>query len=338
MKILVAPLNWGLGHAARCIPLVRKYVEAGDEVLLGGNGESLVLLHKHFPDLRTVMLAPLEVTYSTGNRQVGAMVHALPSLIRSAWQDHWMLEKLLQQEKIDLVVSDNRFGLFANYTQTQKTLFSSRKTDQEGNKVRTEVRSVYITHQLHIMLPKGWRWAEPIAEWAHRQVWKHYDEVWVPDRKENGLSGKLSHGVTNDPRVQFIGTLSRFEGCAGMEIESDYKDYEVVAVLSGPEPQRSLFEKTIQERYAGRTERVLIVEGKVNRPPTRLRHGNITRVAHLNDTDMAAALLGARKIIARSGYSTLMDLDALGVTEKAEWVATPGQSEQEYLADRLRKK
>ncbi len=329
MKVLIAPLNWGLGHAARCIPLVRKYVEAGDEVLLGGNGESLVLLHKHFPDLRTIELAPLALTYSAGNSQVGAMVRALPKIVRSAWLDHRMLAKRIEQEKIDLVVSDNRFGLYANKSDSKKCRFLSKKTSRAAH----TVRSVYITHQLHIMLPKGWKWAEPIAEWAHRQVWKHYDEVWVPDREENGLSGKLSHGVTDDPRVRFIGTLSRFEGCAGMQIESEYAGYEVVAVLSGLEPQRSLFEQTIMERYAGRTERVLIVEGKVKRPPTRLRHGNITRVAHLNDTDMAAALLGAEKIIARSGYSTLMDLDALGVLKKAEWVPTPGQSEQEYLAE-----
>lgn len=334
MKVLVAPLNWGLGHAARCIPLVRKYVADGHQVLLGGKGESLVLLHKHFPNLPTVELAPLELTYSAGKSQVGAMVRALPKIVRSALLDHLLLAKLIEQEKIDLVVSDNRFGLYATKKRSKKQNFSSSKTET-GEKA---VRTIYMTHQLHIMLPKGWKWAEPIAEWAHRQVWKHYDEVWVPDREENGLSGALSHGVSRDPRIRFIGTLSRFEGCAGMQIESDYAaGYEVVAVLSGLEPQRSLFEKDIMNRYAGRTEQVLIVEGKVNRPPTRLRHGNITRVAHLNDTDLAAALLGARKIIARSGYSTLMDLDALGVREKTEWVATPGQSEQEYLAEWLEK-
>lgn len=310
MKILIAPLNWGLGHAARCVPLVRKYLSAGDEVLLGGKGESLVLLRRHFPDLRWVELAPLELTYSDGNSQVGAMVRALPKLARSARQDHKLLAQLLKQEKIDLVVSDNRFGLFSD-----------------------RVRSVYITHQLHIMLPRGWKWAEPIAERAHRRIWKHYAEVWVPDRAEHGLSGALSHGVTQDPRVRFIGTLTRFDGCKGIQIESDYAaGYDVVAVLSGLEPQRSLFEKTIMERYAGRAEKVLLVEGKINRPPTRMRHGNITRMAHLNDTDMAAALLGAKRIIARSGYSTLMDLDALGVLSRAELIPTPGQSEQEYLA------
>ena len=169
----------------------------------------------------------------------------------------------------------------------------------------------------------------------HRAVYRHYDEVWVPDRAQDGLSGDLSHNLPYDERVRYIGTLSRFEGCAEMHIDSRFSGYDVVAVLSGLEPQRTMLEDMIIRRYAQSEERVLVVEGRVEKAGTCLSHGNITVVPHLNDTDMAAALLSAKHIIARSGYSTIMDLYALGVLSRAELIPTPGQPEQEYLAKHI---
>ena len=131
MKILVAPLNWGLGHASRCVPLVQRLLDEGHEVILGGDGDSLTLLRKHFPKLRYVYLAPLNLRYSAGRRQVWAMLKAFPQLIRWALQDHAMLKAILREETIDQVISDNRFGLY-----------------------NTQTECVYMTHQLHIMLPK----------------------------------------------------------------------------------------------------------------------------------------------------------------------------------------
>lgn len=312
MKVLIAPLNWGLGHASRCVPLVRRRLAQGDEVLLAGCGESLSLLRRHFPDLRVVELPSLELSYSSGDSQVFAVLRALPKIVRQSIWAHRILRRLLRREPIDLVISDNLFG------------FWSRR-----------VHSVYITHQLRIPMPGRNKMLESIAMWAHRQVWRHYDEVWVPDYEDptRALGGTMSHIRRKDKRIRYIGPLSRFEGCRGMELESDYKGYDIVAVLSGLEPQRTLFEERICSLYAGRKARVLIVEGKINCPPTRLQHGNITRVAHLNDTDLAAALLSAGWIISRSGYSSIMDLAALGVLyTKTEVVPTPGQPEQVYLA------
>ena len=48
---------------------------------------------------------------------------------------------------------------------------------------------------------------------------------------------------------------------------------------------------------------------------------------------MIAIINGAKKIISRSGYSSIMDYHALGCLEKVEMIATPGQTEQEYLQD-----
>ena len=171
MKILIAPLNWGLGHASRCIPLIQQWLNEGHEVVLGGDGDSLLLLRRHFPQLRFCPLASLRLQYSKSNSQVWAIARSIPHIITWAIKDYIMLRALLQTEIFDRIISDNRFGFYSK-----------------------KVESIYLTHQLHIRLPNGWRWAESIATRLHARVYARYNKVWVPDRKgdENRLAGELS--------------------------------------------------------------------------------------------------------------------------------------------------
>ena len=333
MKILVAPLNWGLGHASRCVPLVHRFLDDGHEVILGGDGESLVLLRRHFPKLRYVHLAPLQLRYSKGKRQVWAVVKMLPKLVVWSMKDHALLKAVLREERIDRVVSDNRFGLYG------------------GKESGTEF--VYMTHQLHVLLPKGWKWLEGLVERLHARVCAHFDKVWVPDYKEEekSLAGVLSH-PTHLPfghlpfTIEYIGPQSRFARYGDVKDANEMRTrmtaklgggYAVVAVLSGLEPHRTLLEQEIVARYQGKEEQVLIVQGLMNRPNTRIKRGNITLVPYMEDENLAEVLLEAKHIIARSGYSTIMDLEALGLLEKAELIPTPGQPEQEYLCNLLKK-
>lgn len=330
MKILVAPLNWGLGHASRCVPLVHRFLAEGHEVILGGDGESLTLLRKHFPKLRYVYLAPLNLRYSKGKRQVVAMLRAVPQLIGWAIKDHAILKSVLREEHIDQIVSDNRFGLYVN-----------RRSQTE-----LPVETVYITHQLHIMLPKGWKWLESLAARLHARIYTRYNKVWVPDFADPvaNLSGELGHPVSLFPsslsKIEYIGPLSRLTPM------DKIADYEVVAVLSGLEPHRTLLEKELLARYHDTTQSVLIVQGLINRPNTRIKRGKITIVPHVDDAELTEALMGAKHIIARSGYSTIMDLNALGLLSPKvrdthpllELIPTPGQPEQEYLAARFSEK
>ena len=139
--------------------------------------------------------------------------------------------------------------------------------------------------------------------------------------------------------------MSRFDISTSRDIEIS-TNYDIVAVLSGLEPHRSLLEQEIIARYSDKEERVLIVQGLMNRPNTRIKRGNITMVPYLKDDELIPSLLGAKHIIARSGYSTLMDLEALGLltangqqlTAKVELIPTPGQPEQEYLANYIAQK
>ena len=323
MKILVAPLNWGLGHASRCVPLVQQFIDEGHEVILAGDGASLTLLRRHFPKLRYVYLAPLNLRYSRGSRQVWAMMKAMPHLLSWAIKDHAILQAVLREERFDMVLSDNRFGLYPS------------KKSKEAN---PNLLSVYMTHQLHIFLPRGWRWLERLAERLHARVCAKYKEVWIPDyeEKERSLSGELGHPKLSNFKFQisnlkYIGPQSRFEPYRDVH-NANEMGTETVALLSGLEPQRTLLEREIVSRYHGKEESLLIVQGLLNRPNTRMKRGNITLVPYLGDRELAEALLGAKHIIARSGYSTIMDLEALGVLEKAELIPTPGQPEQEYLA------
>ena len=315
MKILIAPLNWGLGHATRCIPLVRQYLERGDEVVLGGDGESLFLLQRHFPQLRVIQLPSLELRYAANDQQRGFYLRAIPALLRFTIADHYYLRQQLAIEHFDLIISDNRFGLFTRQT-----------------------RCVYITHQLYVRLPRRLRIFQPLARAIHACVFKRYHEVWVPDfaNSENSLAGELCHGGCFDTYVKYIGPLSRFTSSEGTPKElRRNSEYSVVAILSGLEPQRSIFEQAILERYTNTPDKVLIVRGKVAEAQTIISRNNITMVASLSDQALLEVMEQATTIIARSGYSTIMDLAVLGLLHKAELHPTPGQSEQEYLASRF---
>lgn len=323
MKILIAPLNWGLGHASRCVPLIHRLLDEGHEVVIGGDGMSFTLLRKHFPKLRYVYLAPLDLHYSRSGNQTWAMLKAIPQLLLWRNKDRLMLKAILQEEHFDQVISDNRPGLY--------------------NK---QVECIYITHQLQIRLTKTWQWAEATASRIHARMYTRFNKVWVPDYEDinHSLAGELSHPAKwkqsrKMTAVQYIGPLSRFH--SPITHKPLPINYEVVAVLSGLEPQRTLLEQELIERYSGKEERVLIVQGLVNHPNTRIKRGNLTIVPSMADAELVPALLNARHIIARSGYSTIMDLEALGLLSVGnnkplpvhiELIPTPGQPEQEYLA------
>ncbi len=324
MKIFIAPLNWGLGHATRCIPLIRYYLAQGDEVVLGGDGKSLVLLRRHFPQLRVVDLPSLELRYTHNHQQRGFYLRAVPALIRFTIADHYYLRQRLAMEHFDLVISDNRFGLFTRQT-----------------------RCAYITHQLYVRLPKRLKLFEPLARVVHACIYKRYTEVWVPDYADrtNNLAGELCHGGCFDNRAKYIGPLSRFSSCVTTSstigargewfvdgVLFDKNHLSLLAILSGLEPQRTLFEQELMDRAMLTGEQMLLVQGLVDRPATRIQRGNITLVPHLSDEALLQAMQQATTIIARSGYSTIMDLAVLNLLHKAELHATPGQTEQEYLA------
>lgn len=308
MKILVAPLNWGLGHASRCIPVVARFLCEGNEVVIAGDGDSLILLKQHFPQLRTIELPELHLRYSAGTSQTGAILKQMPRLLHWAIRDHLALRRLLSLESFDRVISDNRFGFYSPHA-----------------------HCIYLTHQLHICLPSPWKWMEPVLEIGHRHLMKKYSEVWIPDNEGTpNFAGLLSHPKTLPANAHYIGPLSRFSTLQAPVVPDS--TYNTVLLLSGLEPQRSILEQNIINRYQNREETLLVVQGKVNAPFCKFTKRNITIVPYLNDAQLLPCLMGTQKIIARSGYSSIMDFAALGILPKCELIPTQGQPEQEYLA------
>ena len=302
---LLAPLDWGLGHASRSLALVQRLETDGYRVVLAGSGASGRWMRMTRPDLPYVELPGFTLTYSRSKRQVWAVLRALPRLLYRSFSEHRALKRLVRSRSVDLVVSDNRFGLFC-----------------------TACRCVYVTHQAHIFLPRPYRFLEPLAEALHRRVMERYDACWIPDEADLScsLSGALGHPRRLSANAVYIGPLSRFRPAAPSAGGG------TLWLLSGVEPQRTMLENELLAAYTPADGTVTLVRGVCGVPLASPPPAGLT-VIDSPDTDTLGDLIRrADRIVARSGYSTVMDLARLGKLEVARWVPTPGQPEQEYLA------
>jgi UDP:flavonoid glycosyltransferase YjiC (YdhE family) len=307
--ILIAPLDWGLGHATRCAVLIDRWLEKGHEVIIASNGRSAAWLKQRFPHLEVLTDIPdYAVTYPRKGNMALHFARHLPRLIEVVRDEHRWLQRVVALRKIDCVYSDNRYGLYHD-----------------------DVPCVFITHQLYIRVP--W-WAKAIIYRILNRHLTQFHSIWVPDyAKGNMLSGALSHGGRWDNRVHYIGPLSRLESEHGQrEIpeRNRREGYEIVAIISGPEPARSAFEQQLRQLLTESGRSALLILGLPDTVCNEIQ-GNLTVVNHFSDSELAVVLELAKLVICRSGYSTIMDLHALGV--RALLVPTPGQTEQEYLAE-----
>ena len=308
-RILIAPLDWGLGHATRCIPVIREFLQRGCDVLIAGSGDSLELLRKEFPDLRFFLLPGYEPRYPTSGSMAWTMSRQLPRFMRVIFSEHRAIEKIIDREKIDCVISDNRYGCWSK-----------------------KIPTVFITHQSNILMPKRFGWMQSIIAALNKRFINRFSVCWVPDFPgHHSLAGDLIASGKFDVKtgLEYIGWLSRFTARENNRTER----YDVVAVFSGPEPQRTLLENIVapQIKDSGLTYR--IVRG-LPFATTSPNDGSI--VNFLTSDELQASIESAKLVIARSGYSTVMDLNALA--KKVLFIPTPGQTEQEYLARRLMEK
>ncbi len=302
-RVLVAPLDWGLGHATRCVPVIRELIHQGAEVILAADGRAFSFLEKEFPDLQLVRLPGYDITYPKhGMLGLHLLFHSL-QISKKIKREKKAIEVLAREYAIDIIISDNRFEC---------------RSDETFN--------VYITHQLNVKSP----FAEKFARRLHKKYYQKFDEIWVPDAEGPiNLSGELGHDVMTETPFRYVGPLTRFP--QEDLLNSRPKKWWVVVLLSGPEPQRSILEKIILEELAKHMEEALIVRGitdgtdKVSHP-----YPHVTMIDHLADKKLAEEILSAHYIVSRPGYSTLCDLSALNVSPIV--IPTPGQTEQEYLS------
>lgn len=308
-RILVAPLDWGLGHATRCIPVVYTLQEAGHEVWLAGEGAQEKLLRSVFPHLNFLPLPGYRVKY--GKSAPGTtlkIASQLPRLRKQIKDENRWLKEMQQQYQFDIIISDNRFGLY-----------------------HSDVRSVFITHQLWIIHPWG-KWASRwMQKWNYSQI-KNFSECWVPDHAgPPGLAGILSHPEKqpNVP-VKYIGPLSRLQ-----PQETAEEPGSIFISISGPEPQRTLMENETLRVALSLPNKITIVLGRPDSDIKEMPAPNIHVYGHLDTLAYQNEMAKAEIVISRSGYSTVMDIMAM--KKKSILIPTPGQTEQEYLAEHLEK-
>jgi UDP:flavonoid glycosyltransferase YjiC (YdhE family) len=314
---MVCPLDWGLGHASRMLPVINRFIKDGHRVIMAGTGRSGELLRTTFPELAFLRMPSPEIKLWEGQPLCLGLLLQIPGLIRSVFREHGLVIKYVTEYKIDIVVSDNRYGLFCKSAYT-----------------------VFVTHQISPVLPGLFRWLEYPLYRIFRSVIGLYDECWIPDYQASryNLSGKLSHRYPLPKNARFIGILSRFSQLETMPVNIQDNHYHLVAVLSGPEPQISVFEKLVCTQLQNIPETAIVIRGMRGQENelSLKTPDKLSLIPHLETLRFASILRQADYVLCRSGYSSIMDLVALGIP--AILIPTPGQSEQEYLAASLARK
>ena len=303
-RILIAPLEWGLGHATRCIPIINELLAQHCEVFIAAEGATFYLLKEEFPALNFLPLMGYRMKYSRKKYFLPwKLLSQFPKIAFTINKEHQWLKKIVKENKIDAVISDNRFGMY-----------------------HKKVPSVYITHQL--LIKTGNSFTEKIAQRIHYYFIKKYNECWVPDFEVNGLAGDLSHPQKLPGKIKYIGALSRFK------LNSVEKKYDLLVSISGPEPQRTIFEDQVLKELSTYGGKVLFIRGLPENNETLKNENTLLEIKnHLSAEQLNEAIPASAMVISRCGYTTIMDLVKL--QKKAILVPTPGQTEQEYLAKYL---
>ena len=294
-----------MGHATRCIPIINALLKANFEPVLASDGDALLLLQKEFPFLKSITLPAYNIRYPKSGKNLWLkLLLQLPTMISAMKKEQVFVSQLIDAEDFAGIISDNRFGVYSK-----------------------KVPSVYITHQLNVLSGK----TTFITSKIHQKLIKKFDECWVPDLEGNtNFSGILGHLKKHHFNLKYLGILSRFQ-----PKKSEMK-YDILLLLSGVEPQRTLLENKLLEEFQHFSGSILMVRGVLNPSFDLEAPDNFKIVDYLLASDLEEAINQSSLVIARSGYSTVMDLAVMG--KKAFFIPTPGQFEQEYLAKRLQKK
>ena len=309
-NILVCPLDWGLGHATRIVPIIEMFLHKGANVIIAADNAPFEYLKQRFENCSFIKLPGFVPKYPKGKSMALKMAMQFPEMKNQAVKANKLLQDIIDKRKIDIVVSDNRYELYS-----------------------PKAYSIFVSHQINIKTVGLQKLVSPFISWQANSYIKKFDELWIPDFKENSnLSGNLSHGVKMPIReFSFIGPLSRF---SNVNIAHRKNEFDVMVILSGPEPQRSILEDKLEKQLLKTNLKTVFLLGKPDSNTSETKK-NILKVPHLQDKEFAQMIVNSELIISRPGYSTIMDLVVFG--KQAVFIPTPGQTEQEYLANRLEK-
>lgn len=296
-SILFAPLNWGLGHATRSYPLIKQLIENNNRIVLASDGEALKWLKSEFPKLIIYALPELKIRYSLKRGAMGGIIRHLPHFIKSIGRDFKAIQKIIARESINLIISDNRYGVY-----------------------HPDIHSVLITHQLKVNHPLGKLINMPFMNFLEK-----FDQIWIPDFPDHALSGKLSQPFEPfSTPVIFIGPQSRFRKTSPLE-----KEFKFLSIVSGPEPHKSQLNSALNIQLKNVGAPCAMVLGLPDKEEFK-KEENLSIWSGLSSADLESLINRSETVICRSGYTSIMDMSVKG--KKALLIPTPGQPEQIYLA------
>lgn len=307
--ILVAPLDWGLGHATRCIPLIKTLISLDYEVIIAAEGAQASLLRQEFPGLKHAYLRGYSLEYAGSYWQtLLIIILQIPKILISIKRENRWLNTFLKQNPVNAVISDNRYGLH-----------------------HADTSCIFITHQLTIKgISKGI--GERLLQRINYHFINRFTECWVPDYAgKHNLAGELSHPLKMPAiPVKYIGPLTRFASAENVVVN------HLLIILSGPEPQRTILEDILLGELESFDGSVTLVRGLPGSNEELKSLGNLRIFNHLPSQELNDLINTSEIILSRSGYSTIMDMMALN--KKCIFIPTPGQTEQIYLAEYLSSK
>ncbi len=303
-NILVAPLNWGLGHATRCVPIIRELQKNKFNVIIASDGAALSMMQKEFPELLSLSLPSYDIEYAqNGNDFKWKLIKNSPKLLAAIIAENKKIRHWVTKYELTGIISDNRFGVYSK-----------------------QIPSVFITHQLKV-LSGDTTW---ISSKIHQFFIKKFTACWVPDFQEKpNLTGKMGHLKSTDLVLDYIGPLSR------LEKKERVKQYSLMVILSGPEPQRTLLETILIKEVQRFNGTVIFIKGVLEPEQKMTQDKHVTYYNFMTTLELEEAFNASELVLCRSGYTTIMDLSKLN--KKAFFIPTPGQFEQEYLAKKMKR-
>lgn len=276
-------------------------------MIIASDGVALGLLKKEFPELTHYELSSYQISYAKNGRMFKLkMILNSYKILWAMYKERQEIKRIVKAEKITGLISDNRLGVFCK-----------------------GITNVFITHQLRVLSGS----TTAISSKMHQQIFKKYDAVWVPDFESmsENLTGKLGHLDKKPKNLMYLGPLSRFEK------KKAPLTYDLLVLLSGPEPQRSMLEEKLRGELNAFEGQAIMVRGVIEEKQTieeiPLKQGSLKVVNYMQSEELMSTVHQSALVLCRSGYTTVMDLAKLG--KKAFFIPTPGQYEQVHIAERL---
>ncbi len=298
-RILLSPLNWGLGHVTRTIPIIEQFITQNNEVFIACSATQKRIYKDYFTNIEFIDFPEYPLKFKVNGNWTTDILFQLPSLLKFISHEKDLVAQLIVKYDISLIISDQRFGFYSE-----------------------KIKSVCISHQTNLLVPK---WNVFAPYWNAKLLYK-FNELWIPDFKDNSLAGNLSQ--SNHPNHIYIGPISRFSGFQCQEQNTIKREY--LAIITGPYPYDKLFFEQVVTFLSKQDKKSTIICSKNFIQKTEIPN-HICVIEKPNESTFIKLLQTSKTIISRSGYSTLMDLYFTG--HSAVFIPTPGQFEQKYLAE-----